>query len=91
MEAALGVPVAGCAARNGAGLEKLLQRARDVAEGRKRPAPREIRLAPDVEYARAHRRRLRGARRFLDARYVALRVLEGDWGLWARLEEELRA
>ena len=51
LEAALGVPVAGCAARNGAGLEKLLQRARDVAEGRERPAPREIRLAPDVEYA----------------------------------------
>ena len=39
LEAALGVPVVGCAARDGKGLEKLLQRARAVAEERERPAP----------------------------------------------------
>ena len=92
LEAALGVPVVGCAARDGKGLEKLLQRARAVAEERERPAPREIRLAPDVEYAReriAAALRERGVS--LDARYAALRVLEGDRGLWARLEEELGA
>ena len=52
LEEALGVPVVGCAARDGAGVERLLRRVRAVAEGRETPKPREVRLAPDIEYGR---------------------------------------
>ena len=92
LEAALGVPVVGCAARDGAGVERLLRRVRAVVEGRETPCPREVRLAPDVEYARdriAADLAARGVK--MDARFAALRVLEDDRGMIARLEAQLGA
>ena len=92
LEAALGVPVAGCAARDGAGVEKLLRRVRAVAEGRETPCPSEVRLAPDVEYARDRiAAALAGRGVQPNARFAALRVLEGDRSMIARLEAQLGA
>ena len=90
LEEALGVPVVGCAARDGAGVERLLRRVRAVAEGRETPKPREVRLAPDIEYGRDRIAAALEARPLaLDARFVALRLLENDRGMAARLEEQL--
>ena len=77
LEAALGVGAVGCAARDGAGVERLLRRVRAVAEGRETPRPREVRLAPEIEYARdriAADLEERGLGE--NARFAALRVLE---------------
>ena len=90
LEEALGVPVVGCAARDGAGVERLLRRVRAVAEGRETPKPREVRLAPDIEYGRDRIAAALETRPLaLDARFVALRLLEDDRGMAARLEEQL--
>ena len=90
LEEALGVPVVGCAARDGAGVERLLRRVRAVAEGRETPKPREVRLAPDIEYGRDRIAAALEARSLaLDARFAALRLLEDDRGMAARLEEQL--
>ena len=90
LENALGVPVSGCAARDGAGVEALLRRVRDVATGKLRPRPRLVRYAPDIEYARdriAADLAERGAS--LYAPFAAMRILEDDRGMIARLEAEL--
>ena len=92
LEAALGVGAVGCAARDGAGVERLLRRVRAVAEGRETPRPREVRLAPEIEYARdriAADLEERGLGE--KARFAALRVLEDDRGAIERLEKQLGA
>ncbi|MCL2336890.1 MAG: 50S ribosome-binding GTPase [Firmicutes bacterium] len=80
---ALGVPVVPTAARGGEGLPELLETIREVALGLVTPQPILVRYPAPVEEAVARLepkvREITGKR--LNARWVALRLLEGDVGL----------
>ncbi|MFB3816289.1 MAG: FeoB small GTPase domain-containing protein [Candidatus Methylomirabilales bacterium] len=77
----LGVPVVPCAARYGEGLERLLQATAEVATGRLVPAPRRLRT-DSPELSRAVAQLVEQIQRLFpglpNARWVALRLLDGD-------------
>ena len=78
MEKRLGVPVRAACARAGRGIREVLAAARDVMDHA--PPPRRVAYAPMVEeaaagLARALAPRLAGR---VDARFAALRLMEGD-------------
>ena len=76
----LGVPVAGASAGRGEGLDGLLEAVERTVSAPEPPTPAEVRYPPPVEFAAASLRPLLEAR--LDgrmpARWLALRLLEGD-------------
>ena len=77
---AMGVPVAGTSAGREEGLEELMGRVAEVVGGTRPPEPVEVRYPPAVEFAVASllpllREKLAGR---LPARWLALRLLEGD-------------
>jgi Fe2+ transport system protein B len=82
----LAVPVVPCAARRGEGLEELKEAILDVATGRTVPKPRRITYSVEVEAAVAHLMPFLAplAGRF-NPRWLALRLLENDKALLARL------
>ena len=90
LEALLGVPVVGCSARDGAGVERLLARVAALVRGQEAQSPPRVRCCEAVERARAPvavALRAWGAGEIADA--AALYLLEGDRGMAVRLEEEL--
>ena len=74
LEAELGVPVRGCAAREGAGVEEVLRCACETAHGE--VCPVRTRYPPDVEDACARIGAIPGLR--AQPRFLALRLLCGD-------------
>ena len=76
----LGVPVAGASAGRGEGLDSLLEAVERTVSAPEPPTPAEVRYPPAVEFAVSSLRPLLEAR--LDgrmpARWLALRLLEGD-------------
>ena len=79
----LGVPVAGTSAGREEGLEGLMAKVAETAERQEPPVPVQVRYPPAVEFAAASlapllRERLAGR---LPARWVALRLLEGERAL----------
>jgi len=86
----LGVPVVPAAARRGEGIKELLQVVHDVASGELVPRPRRARRTPDPALNRALERltaQIEGAFPGLpNARWVALRLLDGD----AAIERAIR-
>ena len=88
---AMGVPVAGTSAGREEGLEELMERVAEVVGGTRPPAPVEVRYPPAVEFAVASllpllREKLAGR---LPARWLALRLLEGDGELLDGLASSL--
>lgn len=84
LEAMLGVPVVGCAARSGAGLSALLARAAQASKGEARPVC--VRYAVDIERACAQLAALfPGEQLAVSARFAAMRLLEGDTRLSRRI------
>ncbi len=88
---AMGVPVAGTSAGREEGLEELMARVAEVVERPEPPAPPEVRYPPAVEFAVASllpllREKLAGR---LPARWLALRLLEGDGELLDGLASSL--
>ena len=87
----LGVPVVGISAGREEGLDELLAALAELLAAEEPPRPRPVRYPPAVEFAAAQLRplleeRLRGR---LDARWTALRLLEGDPTLPPSLDREL--
>ena len=88
---AMGVPVAGTSAGREEGLEELMERVAEVVGGTRPPEPVEVRYPPAVEFAVASllpllREKLAGR---LPARWLALRLLEGDGELLDGLASSL--
>ena len=88
---AMGVPVAGTSAGREEGLEALMGRVAEVVGGTRPPEPVEVRYPPAVEFAVASllpllREKLAGR---LPARWLALRLLEGDGELLDGLTSSL--
>ena len=88
---AMGVPVAGTSAGREEGLEELMGRVAEVVGGTRPPEPVEVRYPPVVEFAVASllpllREKLAGR---LPARWLALRLLEGDGELLDGLASSL--
>ena len=88
---AIGVPVAGTSAGREEGLEELMERVAEVVGGTRPPEPVEVRYPPAVEFAVASllpllREKLAGR---LPARWLALRLLEGDGELLDGLASSL--
>ena len=88
---AMGVPVAGTSAGREEGLEELMARVAEVVGGTRPPEPVEVRYPPAVEFAVASllpllREKLAGR---LPARWLALRLLEGDGELLDGLASSL--
>jgi len=85
----LGVPVVTTAARSGEGLPRLLDVISDVVFGQVQPKPMLVRYAPEVEEAISRLepgiKALVGGE--ISARWVALRLLEGDIKLGQPLEK----
>ncbi len=83
LSSALGVPVISTAARSGEGLPELMDAISDVALGRVTPKPVLVRYSEQVESAVARLeprvREITDAE--INARWVALRLIEGDAGL----------
>ena len=87
----LGVPVVGTSAGRGRGLEELLDKVEEVLTQKDPPKPLTVHYPPPVEFAVASltpllARRLKGR---LPARWVALRLLEGDDSLLDALSAAL--
>lgn len=87
----LGVPVVGTSAGRGRGLEELLDKVEEVLTQKDLPKPLTVHYPPPVEFAVASltpllARRLKGR---LPARWVALRLLEGDDSLLDALSAAL--
>ena len=87
----LGVPVVGTSAGRGRGLEELLDKVEEVLTQKDPPKPLTVDYPPPVEFAVASltpllARRLKGR---LPARWVALRLLEGDDSLLDALSAAL--
>jgi ferrous iron transport protein B len=97
LERELGVPVIGASARAGKGLEELMERVRVLTHSPRRRGVRQIAYPPAVEEAVAlltaafAQQDVRG----LPPRWLALRLLEGDAALqaklWAYLDVDLTA
>ena len=88
---AMGVPVAGTSAGREEGLEELMERVAEVVGGTRPPELVEVRYPPAVEFAVASllpllREKLAGR---LPARWLALRLLEGDGELLDGLASSL--
>ena len=84
LEEALGVPVVGCTARSGKGTRELLRRAKEAAEGRTAHVP--TRYPDDIERAAEPLKRALVALGIeVNARFAALRLLEGDHSMASRL------
>ena len=88
LERELGVPVVPTAARHGEGLDRLLDRVHEVAQGKTRQRPARIEFDADVEAAIAELAdQLSAAIPGLAcARWVATRLLDGDQRVRAALE-----
>lgn len=89
LERELGVPVVPTAARSGQGLDHLAEHIHEISAGRARPRPIAVRLDPAIDGAIDEL--LPGLLRLVPglpgARWIALRLLEGD----ARVEAALRS
>lgn len=87
----LGVPVVATAARDGCGLGKLVSTVTDIAAGRIRPEPRTVRYGKQVEDAvrmiEPLIKSLVGD--YFNARWLALRFLDGDQALISAVESWL--
>lgn len=84
----LGVPVVATSATKGEGIPELLEVIREVAHGNLVPSPRKIEYPPEVENAVAHlepllQQILKG---FINSRWAALRLLDGDSTLLKSIE-----
>jgi Fe2+ transport system protein B len=89
LEAELGVPVIPMAARKGEGLNELKEMLLRVATGKIKPEPKPIRYSEEVERAVADlmlqvEPLVQG---ILPARWVALRLLDGDESVFLALEQ----
>lgn len=88
LSSALGVPVVATAARSGEGLPQLLNVLTDVVFKRLKPEPKLVRYAPEVEKAIAELepkvRAMVGDT--INARWVALRLIDGDLKLIHAIE-----
>lgn len=87
----LGVPVVATAARSGEGLPRLLGAVEDVAGGRIQPKPKPVRYSQMVEEAVARLEpRVRAVvGEDINARWLALRLLDGDINLVKAIEKYL--
>ena len=91
LSARLGAPVTGASAGRGEGLEALLDAAEAVLSAPEPPRPAQVRYPPAVEFAAAALRPALEARPLggLPARWLALRLLEGDGAALDRLSARL--
>jgi len=81
LEKELGVPVVAAAARQGEGLDDLKEKINQIALGIKNVQPRRIRYSQEIEDAVANllpKIEHLGFGQFLNPRWVALRLLDGD-------------
>ncbi len=87
----LGVPVVGTCAGQGRGLEELLDAAEDIVSAEQPPKPIRVQYPGPIETAVERLLPLIEERTAgkLPSRWTALRLLEGEPGLLARLEETL--
>jgi Fe2+ transport system protein B len=87
----LGVPVVPAAARSGYGLDQLKEVVDDVASGRVQPRPLQVRYSASVEreIERLERQLSAVLSGRLAARWVALRLLDGDQSIIASIEQHL--
>lgn len=87
----LGVPVVPAAARDGYGLDRLKDVVDEVVSGRIRPEPLQVRYSVPVEreVERLERELARVLSGRLSARWVALRLLDGDQSIIASIEQHL--
>jgi len=89
----LGVPVIATAARSSEGLPRLMELVGDVVRGRVLPKPQPMRYSKDVEEAIARLepqvRAVVGEQ--INARWLALRLLDGDTKLVQAIEKYLNA
>ena len=87
----LGVPVVGACAGRGQGLEELLDEAEKIVAAEQPPQPIQVQYPGPIETAVEKLLPLVEARTAgkLPGRWTALRLLEGEPGLLARLEEAL--
>lgn len=87
----LGVPVVGTAARKGEGIQELLETIYKIAWGILRPDPKAIYYPDKVEQAVNHLQPLLEEilDREISARWVALRLLDGDQSLLEAIAENL--
>jgi Fe2+ transport system protein B len=87
----LGVPAVGTSAKNGTGLKELLDTVAAVATGRLVTHPRTVSYRPEVEAAaRSLADRLKGEiSPYLEPRWVALRLLDGDQSLLKSIQRYL--
>lgn len=93
LEKKLGVPVVGASARSGKGLREMMERVQELTG--ETPAdlrPFEVRYAPELEEALAPLEELLHGRelRRLNARWVALRLIDNDETLGKALREYLK-
>ncbi|SHG84104.1 Ferrous iron transport protein B [Thermosyntropha lipolytica DSM 11003] len=81
----LGVPVVEAAARKGIGIEELKSLIRDMVEGKIKTSPRVVRYDDDLEALldriQEEIKAWPGSR-FINPRWLALRVLDGDESIW---------
>lgn len=89
LSARLGAPVFGISARTGEGVAALLEAAADVAAGKIRPTPLQLRYSPAIEEGVARLLPLLAERPVpgVNPRWLALRLLEGDRSIEAGLAE----
>ncbi|WP_058302147.1 FeoB small GTPase domain-containing protein [Gorillibacterium timonense] len=90
LEGRLGIPVAGISARKKKGLNELLHKVEGVASGRIVPVPRQVSYSAEIE--KAIEKLVPKVRELLGdeypARWLALRILDGDHGLLDTLVRE---
>ena len=87
----LGVPVIPTAARSGLGLDRLKETISQVATGRLCPNPRQIRYAENIERAVAEltARLTPALKNQISKRWIALRLMEGDYSVIAGIKDYL--
>lgn len=88
----LGVPVIPCAARNGTGLDRLMDTVARLVDGRIVTNPRPVRYPPEIETAlKSVETKIRGLiPAHLPSRWVALRLISGDRRFYTSLAEGRR-
>ncbi|MDW8320941.1 MAG: ferrous iron transport protein B [Armatimonadota bacterium] len=84
----LGVPVVPTAARQGVGLGSLMQTVAELVQGRLRTSPRRVKVDEKIEQALAELAPLiqQGYPNLPNVRWVAMRLLDGDYNVRRSLE-----
>ncbi|WP_270166840.1 FeoB small GTPase domain-containing protein [Paenibacillus sp. SYP-B4298] len=88
----LGVPVIPISARKKEGIGELQAAIRDVAAGRVRPTPRRIQYSADIEQqiAKLEPQIVKLLGGDYPARWIALRLLDGDDSIWQHMETRVQ-